>query len=361
MSDAVSVWKRAESLKAAPQFTNYSKVIIHVDDKSQITVGDDSGRVFEIDNPFGTQEIAQRILERLRGYQYQPYEASEALLDPAAEIGDGVTVNTVYGGIYKSSLSFSALMKADIAAPYEEEIDKEFSFSSPIERKFKRELGDVRATLLVQANEIRAEVAQKVDSEGGTQSFGWKLLSDRWAVTSNGQEIFTVDANGGTFTGKVVASSGKIGGFDITDTTISNYKNGRGVWISTEPWSDGTVFQVGSGFKVSSDGSLTANNGTFNGKVQAKNIQYGNGNTMPGGAITGGSIGTGQLTSYCSGGIGGGVAFNNAVKGSLVGMLKANKLEVVNEFRAYGTSIYGWKHTTVTTPTGAVTLHYLGY
>lgn len=343
MSDTVNILKRTSNLNVSPKFTNYSKVIIHIDDENEVVVGDDSGRTFEIDNPIcsadGARSLAERILAKLRGYQYQPYEADGAIIDPAVEVGDGVTVNNVYGGIYKNDLKFSRLMKADISAPHEEEIDNEYTFETPTERKFKRELGDVKASLIVQANEIRAEVAEKVDAEGGTQSFGWKLLSDRWSITSNGKEIFTVDANGGTFTGKVVAASGTIGGFEITATSISNFKNGRGVWISTVPWDDGTVFQVGSGFKVSSDGSLTANNGTFGGTVKAGSIQYGGNNGyMSGGGIAGGTVGTSQMTTYCAGGIGGGVSFANAtnMSGSYPSFFRANQIYAMSDFRALG-------------------------
>ena len=315
MSDAVPVQRRTRELNISPRFTNYSKVIIHVDDENAFVAGDDSGRTLEIDNPFGSQELANRILAKLTGYQYQPYTADGALLDPAAEMGDAVTIKDIYGGIYKNSLTFSRLMAADIAAPADEEINHEFQFESPMERRYKRELGEVKASLMVKADEISALVESveeviddKLDATGGTQSFGWTLLSNKWAVKANGKEVFTVDKNGGTFAGQVVASSGKIGGFSITATTISNYKDGTGVWMSTQPWTDGTVFQVGSRFRVTNDGSLYATNGTFSGTLSAGTI------------VNGLNVnGTNWTPAQIGGGFGGGISFNNAQNSGTTG------------------------------------------
>ena len=335
MTDKVPVMKRVKELNIAPRFQNYSKVIIYVDDENAFVAGDDSGRTLEIDNPFGSQELANRILEKLRGYQYQPYSADGAIIDPAAEIGDGVTISDVYGGLYKNSLSFSRLMAADIAAPADEEIDHEYQFESPTERKFKRELNDVKASLLITANQITAEVTEltngKLDAQKTSSSFGWKLLSNKWSVTANGQDVFTVDSTGGTFAGKVVAASGQIGGFKINKTELTNWSgtatNARGVWMSSVPYDhgtyssyakfDGAVLWVGHNFWVTNDGSLhanniTANNGTFSGTIQAGTI------------VNGLNVnGTSWTPAQMSGGWGGGISamqnWNNAFN-SNVGM-----------------------------------------
>ena len=67
--------------------------------------------------------------------------------------------------------------KADISAPHDEEINHEYQFENPTERKFKREMGDVRASLIIQSNMIQAEVVarQNADNE----------MSSRITQTSN--------------------------------------------------------------------------------------------------------------------------------------------------------------------------------
>lgn len=335
MSDIVNVRRRASSTEASPQFNAYSKVIIHVSDDSQIEVGDDSGRVLEIDNPLGTQQIANDILTKLRGYQYQPYESSGTLLDPAAEIGDGVSVGNTYGGIYRRGTTFSRLMASDISAPQDEEINHEFKFESPTERMFSRKIGDMQATLRLQTDQIEAKVSQQNDS----QSFGWKLLSDRWSVIANGQEVFGIDQNGGTFAGKVVATSGEIGGFTISATAIYNNisefggEQSTGVYIGT----DG--IQLGQGFKVDPSGNMTCTNATVSGTIRAGDIKVGKQGDVDYGQLPGSCVDSYQLSNHVSGGVRGGYSFNAATKSgtsNYPAYFTCGRLNVVNGNFAFG-------------------------
>ena len=201
MSDVINLGKRMQNLDVSPQFDTYSKVIIHIDDDTQVSAGNDSGRVMEVDNPLGTQALANEMLARLKGFRYQPYQADGALLDPAAEIGDAVNTPSAYGGIYTRSRTFGRLMKANISAPHDEEINHEYQFEGPQERKYTREMGEVRASLIIQSNMIQAEVVarQNADNE----------MSSRITQTSN------------AITAEVVARQTAING--LTDTMNSRF------------------------------------------------------------------------------------------------------------------------------------------
>ena len=109
LSDIVSLARRVSQVDVSPQFDNYSKVVIHVSDDTTYVAGNDTGRTLEIDNPFGTQAMANNMLQSLTGYQYQPYEAQGALLDPAAELGDAANIRGNYGGIYTRQRIFGHL------------------------------------------------------------------------------------------------------------------------------------------------------------------------------------------------------------------------------------------------------------
>lgn len=161
MADVVSIGQQVASVDVSPQFLPYSKVVIHVDDDTAFVEGNDTGRVFEIDNPFGSQEMARNILSKLSGYRYQPFAASEAILDPAAEIGDVVNTATSYGGLYTRNRTFGRLMRADVSAPNDEDIDHEFRFVPPQERKFTRVTGELRASLILTNSLIEAEVVNR--------------------------------------------------------------------------------------------------------------------------------------------------------------------------------------------------------
>ena len=192
------------SVDVSPQFQPYSKVIIHINDDEAVEVGNNTGRVLEIDNPFGSREMAQNILNRLSGYQYQPYQADGALLDPAAEIGDAVGTATSYGGLYTRSRKFGRLMKADISAPHDEEINHEFKYESPQERKFTRVTGEIRASIILTNSMIQSEVVarQNADNE----------MSSRITQTANSitAEVARATAAEGTLSSRITQNANGI-------------------------------------------------------------------------------------------------------------------------------------------------------
>ena len=60
-------------------------------------------------------------------------------------------------------------MKADISAPHDEEINHEYKYESPQERQFKRQIDDVKASLIIANDRIDASVSQ---TGGASSSFG---------------------------------------------------------------------------------------------------------------------------------------------------------------------------------------------
>lgn len=280
MSDLVNLLDRVSTLDKSPQFDSYSKVVINIDDETQVSAGNDLGRTLEFDNPFGTQAMANQILNKLRGFQYQPWNASGALLDPAAEIGDAISVRNVYGGLYTRSRTFSRLMKADVSAPHDEEINHEYKFETPDQRKFRREMGDVRATLTIQSDAIEAEVsartadsqefrsqlniqsqqiAARVTQTGGSySSFGWSLLANEFGLYSGNQKVFYVNSTGAHVQGEITATSGKIGNFNIGSTAIWNNISQYGGTQTTGVYLGTNGIQLGQKFRVDTSGNVSA-------------------------------------------------------------------------------------------------------
>lgn len=305
MSDRINLLKRAENVQIAPLFNTYAKVILNIDDETQASAGGGAGRVLELDNPlFGSATVATKMLNRLRGYQYQPYKATGALLDPAAEIGDGISVNDVYGGLYARDRRFGHLMDADIAAPHDEELNHEYQYETPTERKLKREMGDVRATFVIQNNKIEARVAK---TGGNNSSFGWVLNDSSHTWYSGNKQVMRVSASGLEISGKVTATSGYIGsasaGFEIGSRSISNGMTSlgdtthNGVYVGV----DGIAIGRGN-FKVDSAGNLTAKRGTFGSlSVSSGGSTYSGGLSGCGGSVSSGlSYGGGSYGSLSS-------------------------------------------------------------
>ena len=335
MSDRINLLRRLASLDRAPEFDGVTKLICNIDDETQMTVGDDTGYALEFDNPMMTEPVLTAMLNKIRGYQYQPYQAEGALLDPAAEMGDAVSMRGLYGGIFTRSRNFSRLMKADISAPADEEIDHEYKFETKQERKVKRQIGDVRATLLVQAGQISAEVAQReadsaefrgqleiqateiaarvTQTGGNNSSFGWSLLADEFGLYAGNTKVFYVNRNGAYVNGEIRATTGKIGGFTIASNAIYNNLQSYGGSQSTGVYLGINGIQLGQNFKVDTSGNITANNVNVKGRIytQARDIQYGGSNgTVSAGALTDGSISSGK---YGGGSVTNGALGNGSV------------------------------------------------
>ena len=282
---ATSIGKQAKSLTVSPQFSGYTKVIINLTENMYFEAGTDLGSTLEFDCPWATQQMAENILSSVLGYQYQPFSASKAILDPAAELGDGLTVNGVYGGIFKMDIKAGPLYAVDVSAPGQQEVEHEYKFTPKADRKIQRRLADMQSELSVQADQIAA----KVDETGGDTSFGWELVSTGFKLKSNGSDVMTVDSTGLTVNG----------------------------------------------------------DGKFTGEVQAKNVAYGgDAGTFSGSGITGGSIGTSRCSRGINTSLGNADYSADVFSGAAVAnYLKGKNVYVTNTNALY---VYGTRVVTVT-------------
>ena len=159
MSGSTNVLSKATSLDVSPAFSPFTGVRLWYDDENVIFSGDETGRVLEADCPWATQEIADSVLAAIRGYVYQPFTAQTAILDPVAELGDGVNVGGVYGPLAVINATFGSMFSAEIGAPQDEELDHEYPYLSGAERKFKRQIATTRSLITKTADEIGLEIA----------------------------------------------------------------------------------------------------------------------------------------------------------------------------------------------------------
>lgn len=352
MSDVTYVGKKIKRFHSSPQFDGFSRVVITVSDDVKYSAGTDSGRTLTLVCPWGTQKMAQDILNDIQGFQYQPYTAEGALLDPAAELGDGITANNIYGGIYSQSIKFGPRLTATVSAPTEEELDHEYPYVPKQERKVTRNLRQLTTELRVQAGLISAEVAErkseteklsadlkvqagqisaKVEKTGGNfSSFGWSLDDSTWTIKANSMDVLKATKNGLEVYGKITATSGKIGGFNIESNYLSYNNqtwggtNTTGIYIGT------SGIQLGKNFKVDASGNLTAASGTFTGTVRAGNIAYGgdagyfSGSGIGGHSILGSKLAYNTIsTSYTSSGINTSLGYADYANGVFNGWNKA--------------------------------------
>lgn len=363
MAESFNLLRRVRSLDIAPELLGYSGVLIFAgqdDDGNNIEyrAGDQAGTVLEIINEWGSQEQADAIYQKIKGFKYQPYKASGTRIDPSSEIGDAITVSDIYGGVFSKATTYGRSIASDLEAPSKEEVEHEFQIQSPTNRQYERFTRSVRASLSITASQIAAEVedrkaednllratlniqAQEIEArvtkEGGDSSsdFWWKLLATGWDIGTGRKTVLSVKSTGAYVDGEIRASSGKIGNWDINSNGLSY--NGQ-TWDGTNTtgaYIGQSGIQLGKNFKVDMSGNLYASSGTFSGNVYAGNIQYGgSAGYMSGGGISSGSIYGYKMaantisTAYTSSGINASLGYADFANGVFNGWNNANYCKV---------------------------------
>ena len=392
----VNVAKRAYNIETSAQFDGYSGVRIFVgtDDEGNSIVyesGNTDGRVLDIQNDFGTQAMADNILDEIRGYQYQPLDAESALLNPAAEMGDGVTVNGIYTGVFERETQFGRLMASEIQAPTDEEIAHEyFTDTASSDRAFTRFVkstkaslsltateiaaevsrattaeGELRASIIVNADAIRTEVTRaqnaeqtlsstltqtadsinarvtevdndKLDHTRTNSSFGWTLTSTGFSINSSGNtKVFEANSSGikikgnAEVTGKITATSGYIGnGSQGFTIRASSITNGKS-----------SLYDDYQGIYIGTDGIALGSNFKVDsaGNVTGKNATFSS-VTITDSSMSGtfSGNGTGAFSGYgsfSSGSLGGGMGFGYSTVSGVLGSIGSLE-DRVNEIYA---------------------------
>ena len=156
MSEKYYVGKDVTSFSDNGKYKPISRVTLLVDDENSLTAGDDTGMEVIASCPHATQPMVNALLQAMKGYQYQAYEAGAANIDPAAELGDGVTVGGIYSPL--SKLSDDGRGYADISSPGELEMEDEYPSGGYITQEFNRKIAETRSTITKTSEEINLKV-----------------------------------------------------------------------------------------------------------------------------------------------------------------------------------------------------------
>ena len=156
MSDKYYVGGDITSFADNGKYKPISRVTLLVDDENSLTAGDDTGMEVIASCPHATQPMVNALLQTMKGYQYQAYEAGAANIDPAAELGDGVTVGGIYSPL--SKLSDDGRGYAGISSPGEAEMEDEYPAEGYITQEFNRKIAETRSTITKTSEEIMLKV-----------------------------------------------------------------------------------------------------------------------------------------------------------------------------------------------------------
>ena len=162
MNNSHNAFRNITSFRNTGKSQPISGIELMVDDKNMYFAGNDDGYVMTIDCPYGTQEMANDLLAKAQGFEYQGFTAEQVILPPETELGDGVTVAGIYGMVARRSFKFTPGMTSNIEAPRELEVQHEYKYSSPQQRKTERQIAETRSLITKTAEEIKLEI-QGVD------------------------------------------------------------------------------------------------------------------------------------------------------------------------------------------------------
>ena len=197
MSDSIFLGPNVASLETGEVSERISRVNLSVDSDNYFTAGDDSGKTLELECPWASQAMADSILAKVKNYDYQPLAADNALLDPAAEIGDAVTVGGYRSVLAQISTTFNNACSSTISAPGSDEVDDEYPYKSHERREMERELARTRSLISKSSEEILLQVERIAkDLEGQVSSISVKLDSITLDV-SNGSTSSTISLKAG--------------------------------------------------------------------------------------------------------------------------------------------------------------------
>lgn len=200
MSDSIFLGPNVASLETGEVSERISRVNLSVDSDNYFTAGDDSGKTLELECPWASQAMADSILAKVKNYDYQPLKADNALLDPAAEIGDAVTVGGYRSVLAQINTTFNNACAATISAPGSDEVDDEYPYKSHERREMERELARTRSLISKSSEEILLQVEGIAeDLEGQISSISVKLDSITLSV-SNGSTSSTIELKAGETT-----------------------------------------------------------------------------------------------------------------------------------------------------------------
>ena len=227
MSEKYYVGNDITSFSDNGKYKPISRVTLLVDDENSLTAGDDTGMELVASCPHATQSMVNSLLQTMKGYQYQAYEAGAANIDPAAELGDGVTVGGVYSPL--SKIIDNGRGYADISSPGEMEMEDEYPSEGYIAQEFNRKIAETRSAITKTSEEINLEI-QGVD--GRVSSL--QLTLD--GVTVKGSDGVTrikggmIEANSVTAT-QIDATNLKVAAANITGTLKASQIQASSIYV----------------------------------------------------------------------------------------------------------------------------------
>ena len=231
MNGKVFVGQKALSLTEYEKTAPISGVILWVDDNNCYQAGNDTGTVIENDCPYGTQEMANALLQKLSGYEYQGIEANGAVVTLIAELGDGLTINGIYTQLAYQNIRFSTGEVMDVAAPGKNETLHEYQTEGETSKWFSHQIAQTRSEISKTSEEIMLSVKNEI--QGLSSSIDIQLDTITSTVQGQGGQISTLQQTATSLQSQITSINGDVSSLEQTATSLQSQITSANGDIST--------------------------------------------------------------------------------------------------------------------------------
>lgn len=226
--DKVFVGNRAMQAENIPALEPIRKIVLKVDNNNAYVSGSDTGGLtLEADCAYGSKQMADDLLTQLQGYVYRPVQAEDALIDPAAELGDGITISGVYTVLAQKDTLWDALSAADIGAPGNAELESEFRFTSSAAEKFQYQLATTRSLIAKNSEAIELKI-----SSDQAESLIKQTLNDITLSVSSTKGVTSISLTGDGVSVKAENLNLSVNAANIEGTLTANQINATNLHVN---------------------------------------------------------------------------------------------------------------------------------
>lgn len=227
MNNSYNAFRNVTSFRNTGKSQPISGIELMVDEKNMYFAGSDDGYVMTIDCPYGTQEMANDLLAKAKGFEYQGFTAEQVILPPETELGDGVSVAGIYGMVARRSFKFTPGMTSNVEAPRELEVQHEYKYSSPQQRKTERQIAQTRSTFEKTAEAIilRVDGIDGKYTEVKTTLDGLTVTDQSGTTKIKGSSIETESIAANSISADKLNLTGQIAFSDLDAATQSSIYN----------------------------------------------------------------------------------------------------------------------------------------
>lgn len=166
------VWDIENNVKDFEKYDNITVtgVRLKANSKTEYTSGDTESYAVEVNCPYGTRQMADDLLVKLRGKTYHGFNAGTVWLPTEAELGNYIVLDNIKYGLYYQKIRFGSSFASEISAPGEKALEHEYQYMTPIEREISnsenRTMSEARSLIEKSETSILLQVESRVETVG---------------------------------------------------------------------------------------------------------------------------------------------------------------------------------------------------